>query len=139
MSTRICQFICAALLSLAVQAHTAAASEKWLTCSGTVSKSDEAGITTDASHRVLAYSDDKKMLFQWGEQQKTLTPVSIVEYTPKQIIWGNMSSGAQPKWEGKLDRSNMSLKMERIMGHEKHQWSERCSPTQSLDGSASPH
>lgn len=129
-------------LALAMQTHIAAAGDKWLACKGTVTAVEQTGTTTDLSERVLAYNDELKTLHQWQDKKKAFSFIPTVTYTPEQITWGKPNalgfSGAY--WEGKLNRSDMSLKIERTEGKpegglEKLIWNEQCAPTQPLDGS----
>lgn len=129
-------------LALAAQTHVAAAGDKWLACKGTLTATELTGTKTEPSERVLAYNDEMKTLHQWQDKKKTFSFIPTVSYTPEQITWGKPNalgfSGAY--WEGKLNRSDMSLMIERTEGKpeggiERMTWNEKCAPTQPLNGS----
>jgi len=125
-------------LALVGQTPMAAAADKWLACAGTVTAIEQKVTKTDPSERVLVYNDDLKMLYQWQDKRKALSVIPTLSYTPEQIIWG------QPKvigfsgsyWEGRLNRSDMSLTVERIDSNlDRMTWTEKCVPTQPVNGS----
>jgi len=130
------------LLALGAQIHAAEAAEKWLACAGTLTTVEQSDAKTEPSERVLAYNDEYKALFQWQQNRKALSLIPTVSYNSEQIDWGKRFPGfSGPYWEGRLDRRNMSLKIERTEGNpdgtvEKMTWVEKCAPTQPLDGSA---
>lgn len=132
----------AAILGMAASLQPALAAESWLACKGTLTTTPyrAAAGTNAESSRVLVADDTARQLFQWQEARKTLSLIPTQTYTAATIAWANAATGGTvgPRWKGTLDRTKMTLTIERTDGNLEHmRWHETCQPTQPRDRDAS--
>jgi len=120
----------AATVSIAAPAF---AEETWLACAGNVvttplNGGDPTG--TQASARTLVLDDAQSEIYQYSEKRKALDIMHKKSYTPDTITWGaNMQHTGGMRWEGSLDRKNMSVKIVRDDSETRMTWNEKCAPS----------
>lgn len=114
---------------------SAAAATTWIDCSGQMvttkaGKADEPS----AAHDVYVIDDTAKALFKYSDARKSADLEPVTAFDDKEIKWaekpdlGALDSG----WEGRLDRTAMSLRVEYHQIPETTVWTEQCKPTDPL-------
>ena len=118
---------------LAAWAPGAMAADQWLACDGTkttTGKNSDGETLNDSTpvSDIYAFNDELQGLYFYSKDKKTLSPVKVTSYAPDEIKWnGDGVFGA--RWDGTLDRSNMSLNIVRTEKGKRSEWRTQCKAT----------
>ncbi len=118
---------------LAAWVPGALAADQWLACEGTkvTTGQNDDGETLNETQPIAdiyAYNDDLQGLYFYSQDRQTLSPVAVETYTPAEITWdGEGVWGA--RWDGVLNRDEMSLNIVRTEKEMRSEWTAQCTPT----------
>jgi len=112
------------------------AADTWLSCSGTLATTladkNAQAPASQPSGRTLVYNDELSRMYEYSKERKALSELPTESYTPKQIKWkSDIFQNGGMKWEGTLNRSDLSLVIQRVDPESVMTWTEKCSPTTS--------
>ena len=125
--------------ALAWAGPAAAYTPKWLACTGeiTVTRPD-APPSKEAAEDIYVYDDDAKTLFKYFPARKSLAYLGPKSYTAGEIVWFGSSSGIDATaWEGRLDRTALTLRLNYKSGAETRVWTQQCQPTAAREEAGS--
>ena len=112
----------------------ALAADSWLSCSGTLATKladkNAQSPPSQPSARTLVYNDELSRMWEYSAERKTLNELPTESYTPQQIKWkSDIAQNGGMKWEGTLNRTDLSIVIQRVDPGSVMTWTEKCSPT----------
>ena len=111
---------------------SATAATTWIDCSGQMVTS-KAGKEDPpaAAHDIYVVDDAAKTLYKYSDARKSTDLEPVTSFDDKQITWAEKADlGAlDTNWQGHLDRTAMSLRIEYKQIPEMTVWTEQCKPT----------
>lgn len=124
-------FLKTAFACLILAAPTWAYTPQWLECTGDLTVTPAgAAATKEPAKDIYVYDPDARNLFKYSETQKRLAYLGAKAMSDQDIRWSGSNTGLESsRWEGRLDRSAMSLNLSYTSDKESRVWSEACKPT----------
>lgn len=123
-------------LGLLVPTTSALATETWLACQGTVTRSsykidDPASGMTEISRRMLMIDDATRTAYERGSPSWRMNGLNIKKFAPDKIEWGSFGRlSGNEEWDAIFDRTKMRLEMTSIYSDTTQlKWEEQCKPT----------
>lgn len=103
---------------------------QWLECTGEQAITTGGATTKQPVTEIYVYDPDARNLFKYSESQKRLSNMGAKATSDHVVRWSGKSIGMEiNEWEGKLDRSTMSVQQSYKSGSEARNWTESCKPT----------